>query len=73
MFTVLVTEFQRYTVAAATGLRQADTSAKCDGANAECMLPGQATPDWKKQTGMEPDPISGATLIPGATLNPTKH
>jgi hypothetical protein len=37
------------------------------------MLPGQATPDWKKQTGMEPDPISGATLIPGATLNPTKH
>lgn len=57
----------------AAGLPQADTSARCaDGdASAECMLPGQAATDWKKQTGVELDPISGAPLIPGVTLNPT--
>ena len=57
----------------AAGLPQADTSASCadDNASAECMLPGQAATDWKKQTGLELDPISGAPLIPGVTLNPT--
>lgn len=61
--------------AGASGLPQADTSASCQGdnASAECMLPGQATTDWRKQTGIELDPISGAPLIPGVTLNPTGH
>lgn len=55
------------------GQSQADTSASCagDNASAECMLPGQAATDWKKQTGLELDPVSGAPLIPGVTLNPT--
>ena len=55
------------------GQPQADASASCAGdhASAECMLPGQATTDWKKQTGLELDPVSGAPLIPGVTLNPT--
>jgi hypothetical protein len=57
------------------GLPQADTLAKCEGdnASAECMLPGQTATDWKKLTGIELDPISGAPLIPGVTLNPTGH
>jgi hypothetical protein len=57
------------------GLPQADTSAKCEGdnASAECMLPGLAATDWKNLTGVELDPISGAPLIPGVTLNPTGH
>lgn len=59
--------------AGAAGQPQADTSASCadDNASAECMLPGQAATDWKKQTGLELDPVSGAPLIPGVTLNPT--
>lgn len=52
---------------------QADTSVSCqrDKASAECLLPGQAAVDWKKQTDVEPAPISGATFIPGVSLNPT--
>ena len=50
----------------------ADTSAKCEGdtGNAQCVLPGQSKTDWKTHTGVELDPISGAPLIPGVTLNP---
>lgn len=57
----------------AVGLPQADTSTRCQGdnASAECLLPGQAAVDWKKQTGVEPTPISGAPFIPGVSLNPT--
>lgn len=48
------------------------TSANCDAASsgAECMRPGPAAADWRKDLGVEVDAVTGAILIPGVTLNP---
>lgn len=58
--------------AAPKAAKPLSTSASCEnaGSGAECLLPGQASADWRKNTGVEIDPVTGAMLIPGVTLNP---
>lgn len=47
--------------------------ASCAGTDkrAECLLPQDPRPDWQTMTAVEIDPVSGATLLPGVTWNPT--
>lgn len=38
----------------------------------ECLLPQDPRPDWQTITAVEIDPVSGATMVPGVTWNPTR-
>jgi hypothetical protein len=55
----------------AEALPQAQTSANCGVADssAECLLLSKPAQDWRNQTGAAMDPLTGAPLIPGGTLN----
>ena len=50
------------------------TSLRCaeGDVNAECLLGNGSDTDWKRRTGVEADPVTGAPLVPGVTLNPTR-
>jgi hypothetical protein len=54
---------------------ETSTSASCAGmkGSAECLLESSTAPDWRLKTGVEIDPVSGAPLVPGVTLNPTRQ
>lgn len=47
--------------------------ARCAGADKpDCPLPQAPSPDWQMTTAVEVDPVSGDTLVPGVTWNPTR-
>lgn len=54
---------------------ETSTSANCSGTpgSSECLLETPRAPDWRRQTGIEIDTVSGAPLVPGVTLNPTRQ